>query len=79
MIWVDEPVDDMSPTARLVYIWLGTCEDPVTQTMAAECTGTSERETRRALKKLADVGVVEEVTMLGDARRKEYILRPRHR
>ncbi|WP_423746518.1 ArsR family transcriptional regulator [Haladaptatus sp. SPP-AMP-3] len=69
----EELVIDCSPSEKLVYLTI-IQEEEADTTELAEKTLLSERTVRYATQGLRSLGVVEQVYVLGDARRRKYRL-----
>lgn len=68
-----EIIVDCSPSEKLVYLTV-IQEQEVDTTELAEQTLLCERTVRYATKGLRSLGVIEQVYVLGDARRRKYRL-----
>ncbi|MDQ2052942.1 helix-turn-helix domain-containing protein [Natronolimnohabitans sp. A-GB9] len=69
-----EAVEDLTPSAKLVYKVLEHADDPLDQAEIADRTMLPRRTVRGALADLEDVGAVSSKTCLLDARKNIYSL-----
>lgn len=73
-ITIPDPVEPLSPSAKLTYVALSMSETPLTTTQIATRLATPESSIRRALRELRDQNLVVCETAPEDLRSRQYTL-----